>query len=518
ALENFNMAILLNPLFSEAYFSRALTYYKLKEYDKSIEDYAKASDYDPKNPTIFNNRGDCYYRKQDYMSAIKDYDKAAMLNPAYMKAYYNRGLCYASLEQYEKAIEDFTKVIELKPDFAEAFHLRGISSEYSGDVESAINDYKKALELKPTLSEAKAHLDAAKSKQEGGGGEGGEGKAGSDIKMVETPKINFIDVAGMEKTKEEIRRSIVYPMMNPDLAREYGKLGGGGIILYGPPGCGKTFIVKAAAGESKANFVNAKLSDLLDMYVGNTEKNIHKTFELSRKHAPCLLFFDEVEAIGARRDQQGGPGGSQSLKMAVNQMLYEMDGVETHNDNVLILAATNAPWDVDPALRRSGRFSRALYIPEPDLKSRMSILKLHAKKVPIEKRIPWFRLGLATEGYASADMKAIVEKAAEIPWMEAFKGGKKRKVRTGDFIAAIKDKKSSLPPWYAQANNQIGKQKEVTYIDGKKHIKETESKLGPEEREQFDPLLKVIKRRNAIWSKALTFIMKQLGVWLPIPF
>ena len=517
ALENFNMAILLNPLFSEAYFSRALTYYKLKEYDKAVEDYTKATEYDPKNPTIYNNRGDCYYRKQDYMSAIKDYDKAALLNPSYMKAYYNRGLCYASLEQYEKAIEDFAKVVELKPDFAEAFHLRGISYEYSGDMDSAIDDYKKALELKPNFTEAKSHLDAAKSKAEGGG-EGGESKPGSDIRMVETPNMSFLDVAGMDKTKEEIRKAIVYPLANPELAKAYGKLGGGGIMLYGPPGCGKTFIVKAAAGESKANFINAKLSDLLDMYVGNTEKNIHKAFETSRKHPPCILFFDEVEAIGSRRDQQSGPGGSQSLKMAVNQMLYEMDGIEANNENVLILAATNAPWDVDPAMRRSGRFNKALYIPEPDLNSRKSILKLHARKVPAEKNIPWVRLGLATEGYASADLKAIVEEARDIPWMEAFKTGKRRNVKTGDFIAAIKKKKSSLPPWYAQANNQIGKQKEISYIDGKKHVKETESKLGPEEREQFEPLLKIIKKRNGIVSKVMTFVMRWVGIIIPIPF
>ena len=139
------------------------------------------------------------------------------------------------------------------------------------------------------------------------------------------------------------------------MRRKYGKLGGGGILMYGPPGCGKTFIMKAAAGECSSGFINAKLSDLLDMYVGNTEKNIHKVFELARKNSPCILFFDEVEAIGGRRDQQEG---QQYMKMAVNQMLYEMDGVEANNSNVLIIAATNAPWDVDPALQALGPFQQ----------------------------------------------------------------------------------------------------------------------------------------------------------------
>ncbi len=489
AIENYNMAVLLNPVFSEAYFNRALSYYQLKNFDKSVADYSKAMELDPQNPIIYNNRGDAFYRKQDFQTGIKDYDKAISLNPNYLKAFYNRGLSYASLEEYEKAVEDFTKVIQLKPDFAEAFHLRGLAHEYAGGISNAIEDYEKALELNPELTEAKTHLEGAKAKkdQEGGKEAGKEGGT-ADIKMLSKPNMTFNDVAGMAKMKEEIREAVVYPMRNPDLARKYGKLGGGGILMYGPPGCGKTFIVKAAAGECKAGFINAKLSDLLDMYVGNTEKNIHKVFELARKNSPCILFFDEVEAIGGRRDQGEG---QQYMKMAVNQMLYEMDGVEANNQNVLIIAATNAPWDVDPALRRSGRFSKTVYVHEPDLTSRGAILKLHAKKLPLGSFIPYWILGVATNSYASADLKAIVDQAATIPWREAFLGIEKksaelikrgmskeqaeetakkqvaqRPVMLGDFVSAIIKKRSSLPPWYEQAKKQIGKQEEVTVIDG----------------------------------------------------
>jgi len=307
AIENYNMAILLNPIFSEAYFNRALSYYQLKNFEKSAADYSKAAELDPNNPIIYNNRGDTYYRKQDFNNAIKDYDKAISLNPDYLKAFYNRGLSYASNEDYEKAIEDFTKVVTLKADFAEAYHLRGLAFEYAGNMDSAISDYEKALSLNPELTEAKTHLDNAKAKKDQGsaGGKEGDSKAG-DIKMLQRPNMTFNDVAGMDKMKEEIREAIVYPMANPELARKYGKLGGGGVLMYGPPGCGKTFILKAAAGECSVGFINAKLSDLLDMYVGNTEKNIHKVFELARKNSPTILFFDEVDAIGGRRDQQEG--------------------------------------------------------------------------------------------------------------------------------------------------------------------------------------------------------------------
>ena len=518
AIENYNMAILLNPLFSEAYFNRALSYYQLKNYDKSIADYTEAAELDPKNPIIFNNKGDAYYRKQDYTNAIKDYDKAIMLNPNYLKAYYNRALSYASLEDYEKAVEDFTKVVQLKPDFAEAYHLRGLAYEYSGDVESAVSDYEKALQLNPELAEAKSHLESAKTKKQGGGeGGGGGGKEGgtTDIKVLRKPDMNFNDVAGMEKMKEEIREAVIYPMAKPELARRYGKLGGGGIIMYGPPGCGKTYIVKAAAGECDAAFINAKLSDLLDMYVGNTEKNIHKVFETARKNTPCILFFDEIDAIGGRRDQQEG---AQYMKMAVNQMLYEMDGVEANNQNVLVIAATNAPWDVDPALRRSGRFGKTLYIPEPDFGSREAILRMHAKKRPVAGGIPYKRLAIATSGYASADLKAVVEEAAAIPWREAFKSGKERKVTPGDFIKALRKKKSSLPPWYEQAKKQIGKQEEVTIVDGKEHKKVSDSKMGPGEKEAFKDLLKTIEKRNKWYIKLWLKFLKEVALLIPIPF
>ncbi len=529
-IENYNMAILLNPVFSEAYFNRALSYYQLKNFDKSIADYTKSMELDPQNPIIYNNRGDAFYRKQDFQSAVKDYDKAIQLNPNYLKAFYNRGLSYASIEEYEKAVEDFSKVIKLKPDFAEAYHLRGLAYEYAGSLQSAVADYEKALELNPELTEAKTHLDSAKAKkdQEGkGGGEGGT----ADIKMLTKPNMTFNDVAGMSKMKEEIREAVVYPMRNPDLARKYGKLGGGGILMYGPPGCGKTFIVKAAAGECQAGFINAKLSDLLDMYVGNTEKNIHKVFELARKNSPCLLFFDEVEAIGGRRDQQEG---QQYMKMAVNQMLYEMDGVEANNQNVLIIAATNAPWDVDPALRRSGRFSKTIYIPAPDYTSRVAILKMHAKKRPCAPFIPFSLLGLATTGYASADLKAIVDDAATIPWRQAFMGIEKkaeelikggmpkeqaeelakkqvtqRPVTLGDFVIAGGKKRSSLPPWYEQAKKQIGKPEEVTIIDGKEHKKVTESKMGPGEKEAFRDLLGTISSRSQWYYKTYITVVKQ---------
>jgi SpoVK/Ycf46/Vps4 family AAA+-type ATPase len=520
AIENYNMAIVLNPAFAEAYFNRGLSYYNKKDFDKAISDYNRAAELDPRNAIIYNNRGDAYYRKQDFDKSIVDYDKAISLNPKYLKAFYNRGLAYACQQDYERAVKDFDKVVELNPNFSEAYHIRGLAYDYMGNLEKAIADYDKAIELKPDFTEAISHREQAKQKQAGGGGGGaqgastgggtGEGNVVNPVKLLSKPNMTFLDVAGLKLVKELINDMIVYPLLQPDLARRYGKLGGGGIMLYGPPGCGKTFIVKGAAGEAQCAFINAKISDIMDMYVGNTEKNLHAIFETARKNSPCMIFFDEVEALGGRRDEMKQ---QPYQKMAVNQLLYEMDGLEATNVNVLVIGATNAPWDVDPALRRSGRFSKIIFIPEPDYESRKQLFKLHAKRFP-HRGVSFERLARCTIGYAAADIKQICEDAAAIPWKEAFKGSKEREVRMKDFLEAVRKKKSSLPPWYESANKEIGEQKEKTIVDGKEHLKITDSKMAAGEREAFKDLLNVIKKNNSIWYKAFKWTVKTFSLYV----
>lgn len=984
AIENYSMAIILNPNFLECYFNRALCYYNKKNYNKAIEDYSRAAEIDPENPMIYNNRGDAYYRKQEFDSAIADYDKAISLNKDYLKAHYNRGLAYACLQDYETAVENFTRVTEIDPNFAEAYNARGLAYEYLEKYEEAIADYEKALELNPEFTEAKEHLEAVqKKKREKEAGAPGEGVAA--VKFMEKPKLKFDDIAGMEKVKELIKEYIVYPLQDPELARRYGKLGGGGVLLYGPPGCGKcmtgdtpvllstgevrqirdvydeakdkkpeiagdgewiieapdlkvlslnketlkieekrvqfaykqryqgkvyeiitrsgrrttvtpehpfieisngvretkareivvgsfiavpsrltvsparaiarsfenfvrvstaeggsllyktkrrpaksfrpvneitpelaeffgyllaegattysqmfffnsdkgligrvselsqrlfnitpqvkpdrskgvyrvdvcsiglkkflehnygfrlkgsrntevphcvmtaddrtaaaflsavfeseanvrkdvpeiefttasktfanqiaylllrfgivcrirtrlikgnshtywriyisghgalkafessigfkgdckagrlkrwtcrtttgstnvdvvpristllkrareglgqdksvfygssakhgaqyesdkhlsknllarmisdkreteeirllrtlgesdllwdevveiremeiddyvydltiednhtfiagiggmvvhnTFIMKAAAGECKANFLNVKLSDVLDMYVGNTEKNIRNIFEAARKNAPSILFIDEIDGLGGRRDQM--KESAQYMRMAVNQLLYEMDGVEARNENVLVVAATNAPWDVDPALRRAGRFTKLIYIGEPDEKMRVEVLKYHAKGRPISPAIDWWRLARATDGYANADLKAVSDDAAAIPWLEARKTGRQRNINMRDYLTAIEKKRSSLPAWYESAKKEVGKQEEIEYVDGKQYKRIKEPKMPPGERQYFRELVELIEKRNRPWWKAWSWIYNKFALY-----
>lgn len=509
ARENFSKVLVLNSVMSDAYFYRALCNYYLKDYDSAYKDYTRALELDPKNPVIYNNRGDILFKKGQINEAIKDYDKAIMYDANYERAYHNRGICYLSIEKYDKALEDFNKVIELDPNNSDAYYLRGVCYESMNDFEKAAADYSKALELDPENIDAKERLEGVEMKK------GGAQQQQGDVKILKDIKLSFKDLAGMEKLKDELMNSIVRPLQYAQLTKEYGLMGGGGILMYGPPGCGKTYFVKAAAGEAKVAFINVKLSDILDMYVGNTEKNIHKVFEAARKNSPAILFFDEVDAIGARRDSGGGEAG-QALRSAINQFLTEMDGIEANNENVLVIAATNAPWDVDPALRRSGRFSRTIYVPPPDFQTRIKMLKLNSRGRPIEKNIAWLRLGLLTEGYSAADIKALSDKAAQYAWLDAIQG-KKRLIKTSDYIKASNEVKSSLGPWYAQARKKLGRKKEVMYIDGKKHEKEIESDLGEEERQQFKDLIQIVEKNNKWYYKFYIEAKRFIGKYLPIP-
>lgn len=167
---------------------------------------------------------------------------------------------------------------------------------------------------------------------------------------IDRPTITFRDLGGMESVKEEIRLKIIFPLTHPDLYAAYGKKIGGGILIYGPPGCGKTHLARATAGEIQANFINVGLNEILDMWLGNSEKNLNQVFDRARRNTPCVLFFDEVDALAASRNDLRHSGN----KQLINQFLSELDGVRYSNEGVLILAATNAPWHIDTAFRRPG--------------------------------------------------------------------------------------------------------------------------------------------------------------------
>lgn len=276
--------------------------------------------------------------------------------------------------------------------------------------------------------------------------------------MVEKPGVRFDDIAGLEKVKENIKEAIVYPFKYPDEYKFFGVKPGGGILLYGPPGCGKTMLAAAAAAECGATFLNLKISDIKDKYVGESEKRIKEIFNLARSYEKAILFFDEIDALAGERS--GGMEGHE--RSLVNELLSQMDGLEAKGTEkrYLVLAATNRPWDVDIALRRAGRFDTTVFIPNPDSEARKKIFELSLKDKPC--KVDSTKLAEMSNGYASAEIVDICEKAAKIPLRERIKEGKPRREMTlKDFESVIRERKTVLSSWYPKALRELENTEEV---------------------------------------------------------
>jgi SpoVK/Ycf46/Vps4 family AAA+-type ATPase len=252
----------------------------------------------------------------------------------------------------------------------------------------------------------------------------------------------------MEDIKEEIRMKIIYPLQNRALFKAYGKKLGGGVLLYGPPGCGKTLISKATAGEIQANFISVGIHQILDLYIGNSEKNLHQLFQLARDNPPAILFFDEVDALAAdRKDFR-----ESAIRTVINQFLAEMDGNIGSNEGILILGATNAPWHLDPAFRRPGRFDRVIFVPPPDEPAREAIIKILGRDKPME-RLDAKALAKRTKEFSGADLKSIFDIATERVLSRAMKEGRVVPLTTEDLLQACKGMKASTRAWFESAKN-----------------------------------------------------------------
>ncbi|EGV11541.1 AAA family ATPase [Actinomyces sp. oral taxon 175] len=267
---------------------------------------------------------------------------------------------------------------------------------------------------------------------------------------VERADICLADVGGMVEVKNRLEASFLAPMRNPELRRLYGKSLRGGLLLYGPPGTGKTFIARAIAGEMGAGFLSVTLTDILDHYMGISENNLHRIFQKARNHAPCVLFLDEIDALGIKRSLTRNSG----MRSVVNQLLEELDGIGNDNDGVYILAATNTPWDIDPALRRPGRLDRTLLVLPPDEPARATILHTHLRERPVEG-IDLQVLARMTEGLTGADLSHVCDSAAEKALIDSVRTGRPRLMNMQDMYAAVQEVRPSTGPWFETARTVI---------------------------------------------------------------
>lgn len=344
-----------------------------------------------------------------------------------------------------------------------------------GQVERAREEYRKAVEADPSL-EDEAFAEQLEPDEDD---DLPAGRGPSRISLrnddepatvriePETPTISFADVGGLEALKEEIRLKIIHPMKHPELFAAYGKQVGGGVLLYGPPGCGKTFLARATAGEVRSPFLAVGIHDVLDMWLGQSERNLHGIFQQARGKKPCVLFFDEVDALGAKRTDLR----TSSVRQIINQFLAELDGIRGSNSGVLILAATNAPWHLDSALRRPGRFDRVIFVPPPDFPGRAEILRLLLRGKPAEK-IDFEHLAKKTAEFSGADLQAVVDRAVEAKLMEAMRSGVPHPLTNKDLLEAASRVRPSTAEWFATARNYVlYANQEGLYDDVRRYLK-----------------------------------------------
>jgi len=273
-----------------------------------------------------------------------------------------------------------------------------------------------------------------------------------DPLSVETVKetTTFDQVGGMEEIKRVIHRMVILPQSRPELYEKYGRKSGGGVVLYGPPGCGKTLLARATAGECGVPFVNVRIEDVMDPYLGVSERNLHAAFERARANAPCVLFLDELDALAFARHKHGGS----EARRLVDVLLQELDAIGSENDGLLVLAASNAPWDIDEAMLRPGRFDRVIFVPPPDEPARADILSVLVKDVPADG-LDLQALAGQTPMFSGADLRALIERGVDRVIDEALASGGEPPLAMRHLTGALATIKPSTLDWLHRVRSYI---------------------------------------------------------------
>ncbi|MEM2914629.1 MAG: CDC48 family AAA ATPase, partial [Candidatus Bathyarchaeia archaeon] len=272
---------------------------------------------------------------------------------------------------------------------------------------------------------------------------------------IEVPTVRWDDIGGLEEVKQELKEAVEWPIKNPDIFKKMGIKPPKGILLFGPPGCGKTLLARAVATESEANFISIKGPEIFSKWVGESEKAIREVFRKARMSSPAVIFFDEIDSIVPKRGL--GYGDSGVSDRVISQLLTEIDGIATLED-VVVLAATNRPDIVDPAVLRPGRFDRLIYVPEPDEEARYRIFQIHTRDMPLAKDVNLKELARISKGYSGADIGSICREAAMISLRRDIAS---KEVTLTDFQEAMKKIGPSISPdmenWYKSFMKQVRK-------------------------------------------------------------
>jgi ATP-dependent 26S proteasome regulatory subunit len=328
-----------------------------------------------------------------------------------------------------------------------------------GDQPAALAAYDAAVRANPTLEDRDLRAQLAATVRVHGGGDGPRLRVMSNddtddselgrLLVPAQPPVTFDDVGGLGEIKAQIEKRIILPFQKPSLFAKFKKKAGGGILLYGPPGCGKTLLARATAGQCKATFLNVAIDDVLDMYIGESERKLHALFDKARATTPAVMFFDELEALAGKR-QYTREATSSKL---VSQFLSEMDGFVKNNAGVLILAATNVPWAIDPAFRRPGRFDRVLFVPPPDRPARASILQILLAGRPAAAALDLDAIAARTSQFSGADLENLVDTAADRAIAASLERNTEVPIDQSHLVAALAEIKPTTVEWLTTARN-----------------------------------------------------------------
>lgn len=420
--------------------------------NETIRQLKEAVELSPENVPLRLHLAEVMLKAKMYADASSQFSEVLARSYGNLKA--KLGLAEASFHQhkYSTALIIYEEIQDSMPVPAMVLYVKCLLKENSRA--QAVEVYQKVIALHPEFRDEE--IDQLLRMSGHGSTSGFEEEEEEDYArtdpdskyFLQKPDVKFSDVGGMKRIKDEIAIKIIQPLKNPELYKAFGKKTGGGILLYGPPGCGKTFIAKATAGEIDAKFISIGLHDILDMWIGNSEKNLHAIFELARNNAPCVLFFDEVDAMGASRNDMK----QSAMRHVINQFLSEMDGVNSSNEGVLILAATNAPWSVDPAFRRPGRFDRVIFVEPPDEKAREEILESMLQNKPVQD-VDVKKIAKETNDYSGADLQAVIDIAVEDKLRESLSSGVLQPIGTKDLLKGVKTHRATTLEWFASARN-----------------------------------------------------------------
>jgi len=275
------------------------------------------------------------------------------------------------------------------------------------------------------------------------GGDEDEGASAQDWIVRDKPTVRFDDIAGLDDVKQEIYLKMIYPFRHPELAQKYGIDVGGGLLMFGPPGTGKTMFAKAIACELEATMFVISPAQIMSKWVGEAEQNIRKLFDAAKAEPKAVIFIDEVESLVPRRRRND----STVMQRVVPQILQEIEGFDRKSGRALMfLGATNEPWALDSAMMRPGRLDAKVYVPLPDAAARFKLFEIYLAKRPIDDSVDFARLVELTAGYSGADIKAIAGRSASRPFLESVAGGEPRNITMGDVVAVIEAMPPSVSP------------------------------------------------------------------------